>query len=111
MSSSSNFVVRADAVSTTTRPNGARARSQVKNLLGAFEHVIIDLKDVVLTPSFADEFLGVLLVELGEDQFRKSITIINVSSSSRPLLQTILHRRASKPRPVQSSHDLANVCG
>lgn len=111
MTSSSKFEVRTEVLDTTTRPNGALARIEVSRRLGVFECVVVDLNGVVLTPSFADEFLGVLLVELGEARFRKSIRIVNVADRSRPLLQTVLHRRASKPTPVQSPHGQARACG
>ena len=98
--SSSNFEVRIETPATTTRPNGVAARQKLKQVLSRAGSVVVDLNGVLLTPSFADEFLGVLLVELGEAEFRRVVKIVNVSADSRPLLQTILHRRASKPEPI-----------
>src|SRR3546814_3713375 len=60
------FNVRENSTSTATRPNGLAARQKLKALLGQSGPVIVDMGGVVLTPSFADEFLGVLLVELGD---------------------------------------------
>lgn len=110
MMSSSRFEVRVEVPSTTTRPNGAFARDKLKSLLVCNHSVIVDMKGVVLTPSFADEFLGVLLVEMGEVKFRSSVKIVNVSDRSRPLLQTVLHRRAAKPHPVLPPRELASTC-
>lgn len=105
---SSKFEVRTRVSNTTTRPNGAAAREKLRAALTAVDVVVVDMNDIVLTPSFADEFLGVLLVELGEDNFRRAVRIVNVSETSRPLLQTVLHRRASNPRtpqpPIQLAH-------
>src|SRR3546814_4096610 len=72
------FNVRENSTSTATRPNGLAARQKLKALLGQSGPVIVDMGGVVLTPSFADEFLGVLLVELGDASFRRSIQIVNV---------------------------------
>lgn len=96
---SSRFVVSVEAPHTATRPNGATAREKLRNWLAHGTPVVVDLEQIVLTPSFADEFLGVLLAELGEEQFRRSVVIENVSPAARPLLQTVLQRRMVNPRP------------
>lgn len=108
--SSSKFEVRIEMPATTTRPNGVAARSKLKQSLDEFGSVVVDLDGVLLTPSFADEFLGVLLVEMGEASFRRSVKIINVPTEARPLLQTVLHRRASKPEPILPPRDIASAC-
>lgn len=105
-SSNSRFEVRVLAPNTATRPNGLAAREQLKIELGNVDFVEVDLSDVVLTPSFADEFLGVLLVELGEITFRQKLRITNVPPMSRPLLQQILARRARKPNTDVAAHDM-----
>ena len=97
---SSNFVVRVEAPNTATRPNGATAREKLREVLRSVTPVVVDLEQVVLTPSFADEFLGVLLAELGEEEFRRSVVIKNVAAVSRPLLQTVFQRRIANPRPA-----------
>lgn len=94
---SSRFVVHDRIPHTATRPNGVFARGMLRGLMDESDIVEVDMSHVVLTPSFADEFLGVLLVEVGEAKFRRAIRIVNVSHTSRPLLQAVLHRRASKP--------------
>jgi len=100
---SSRFVVRQQSPSTATRPHGAAARAKLRSLLEQMDQVTVDMADIVLTPSFADEFLGVLLAELGEAKFRQVIRIENVSPSARPLLQTVLQRRSAPAHPVQRS--------
>lgn len=92
---SSRFEVRAQAPHTATRPNGICARAKLLDALRASDTVIVDMEGVVLTPSFADEFLGALLVEVGEEAFRRSVRIVNVPESARPLLSAVLRRRAS----------------
>lgn len=94
-----NFEVKTQIHDTTTRPNGESARKKLSAELARVDRVVVDMTDIVLTPSFADEFLGVLLVELGEDKFRRSVDIVNLSSAARLLLRTVLGRRAAKPEP------------
>lgn len=103
MTSSSRFVVQVEAPNTATRPNGANARARLRELLGKVDKVTVDMSGIVLTPSFADEFLGVLLIEIGESRFRESVRIENVSDSARPLLRTVLQRRADTSHPVQQA--------
>src|SRR3546814_16913123 len=91
------FNVRENSTSTATRPNGLAARQKLKALLGQSGPATVDMGGVVLTPSFADEFLGVLLVELGDASFRRSIQIVNVPKGSRDFLKQVLTRRALKP--------------
>src|SRR3546814_8690540 len=82
------FNVRENSTSTATRPNGLAARQKLKALLGQSGPVIVDMGGVVLTPSFADEFLGVLLVELGDASFRRSIQIRSEEHTSE--LQSLM---------------------
>jgi hypothetical protein len=102
---SSKFEVRVLAPNTATRPNGLSARAMLKQKLESVDQVQVDLEGVLLTPSFADEFLGVLLVELGEAAFRRQVKIINVPDTSRSLLQQVLVRRASKPNVDVGAHN------
>jgi len=94
-----NFEVRTRVPDTTTRPNGESARKKLSAELTKVDRVVVDMTDIVLTPSFADEFLGVLLVELGEETFRQRVDIVNLSNTARLLLRTVLGRRAAKPEP------------
>ncbi len=107
MMTSSRFEVRREAPNSTTRPNGVAARAKLRSCLDCNDQVIVDLSDVVLTPSFADEFLGVLVSELGAEQFRRTVQVINVSTGSRALLNTIFSRRLKKPDPNMDRHQYA----
>lgn len=103
MNSSANIVFRVrEMPSTATRPSGLAARVELKNLLALAEgHAVkVDFDGVVLTPSFADEFLGVLIVELGEEHFKRAVRLVNVPPQARALLQQILARRSSPRRYI-----------
>ncbi|WP_419403787.1 STAS-like domain-containing protein [Stenotrophomonas rhizophila] len=103
--SSDVFVVHDICPNTTTRPNGLVARRLLRSALRQPNAVTVDLQGVVLTPSFADEFLGVLLVELGEPAFRQAVKIVNVQGASRTLLQQVLARRAAHPFADVAAHN------
>ncbi|MBN4979714.1 STAS-like domain-containing protein [Stenotrophomonas maltophilia] len=103
--SSDMFKVRDMCTSTTTRPSGMAARRLLRSALHPPHPVTVDLEGVVLTPSFADEFLGVLLIELGEPAFRQAVRIVNVEGASKSLLQQILARRAARPFANVAAHN------
>ncbi|WP_429000284.1 STAS-like domain-containing protein [Stenotrophomonas rhizophila] len=105
LTSSSVFHVHEMCPNTTTRPNGMAARGMLRSALDMPRPITVDLEGVVLTPSFADEFLGVLLVELGEPEFRKALRIVNVEGASRTLLQQVLARRAARPFANVAAHN------
>ncbi|PSD26059.1 hypothetical protein C7E18_17165 [Stenotrophomonas maltophilia] len=103
--SSEMFAVGELFSSTATRPNGLAARQRLRDALRSSPVVTVDLQGVALTPSFADEFLGVLLVELGEGNFRRTVKIVNVEGSSRNLLRHVLASRAAYPYVDVSAHN------
>lgn len=102
---SSRFEVRVLVPHTATRPNGLSARELLKHDLARVDQVEVDLDGVLLTPSFADEFLGVLLAEIGEVAFRRRVRILNVPDTARSLLRQVLARRANKPNVDLQAHD------
>lgn len=105
MNTLSKFSVHDICQNTATRPNGYAARALLKGFIDRDCPVEVDVSGVVLTPSFADEFLGVLLVELGEERFRKCVKISNAEGSSKALLKQILNRRSAKPYLDIEAHD------
>jgi hypothetical protein len=109
-SNGNKFRVREVTPSTATRPNGLVARRSLLDCLQRQSSVVVDMTDVVLTPSFADEFLGVLLVEIGEERFRRDVKIVNVPETARPLLRQVLARRAAKPNVDVAAHNLRHSC-
>ena len=81
------------------REAGARARAYILVTLKTCPVVSINLRGTKLTPSFADECLGRLLDELGVEEFRQRIKVVEVPPLAAPLLHHVLSRRASqRPR-------------
>jgi len=79
----------------TTRPVGARARSVLLEMLEDNETIEIDFHGKSLTPSFADECIGQLAAELGFEDFRARVKMLNVSESSRPLIRHVVLTRCN----------------
>ncbi|MCM0151710.1 STAS-like domain-containing protein [Photobacterium galatheae] len=78
----------------STREGGAEARKYLLNCLNTENNIIIDLGNINLSPSFADECIGRLVEAIGLDQFRARVKLVNVSVSSRTLLKLVIYQRA-----------------
>jgi hypothetical protein len=94
MTSTSRIHIRQEFAPLSTRESGERARAAVEDVLHREPAVILDFAGAQPTPSFADELLGHLILRLGSDRFRAQVKLENVEDDVRPLLQTILYRRA-----------------
>jgi hypothetical protein len=82
----------------TTRPVGAKARDRLVSLLAEHETIEIDFHNKTLTPSFADECIGRLAARLGLSDFRERVKLVNLSSSSRPLVRHVILTRCNTPQ-------------
>jgi hypothetical protein len=77
-----------------TREVGERARGQVLELLQSGQDVQIDFKQSAkITPSFADEFVGKLVAEIGLEKFRSSVELVNVNPEVESLIHVAIARR------------------
>lgn len=66
-----------------TRGQGAPVRSKLHDLVASGARVEVDFEGVrTMTPSFADEALGRLMLELGADRFRESMVLRPRTASS-----------------------------
>jgi anti-anti-sigma regulatory factor len=82
-----------------TRSSGKQLRTKMINLLKAKPMYVIrlDWEGVTLiSSSFGDEFLGKLYLEIGEIEFKKRVSIINVSSLVQDLLNKAISERISQ---------------
>ena len=84
-----------------TRTAGASARELILNALKTHEAVRIDMTDMNLTPSFADECFGALKEDLGLEEFKRRVHLTNLSESASQLLSHVLSRRERKKLPSQ----------
>lgn len=78
-----------------TRASGAEARTMLLSELSRFGRVEVNLGFGTITPSFADECIGILAAQLGREQFKERVSIKNVSPQVRPLLLQVIQARLS----------------
>ena len=76
-----------------TRPEGIVARNFLMERLREFQIVEIDFSGVVMTPSFADEFIGRLAPILGKEEFERRVILSNVPNQLIPLLELVVTRQ------------------
>ncbi len=83
----------------TSRDQGRVARQWLKGLVEFHKQVLLGLDGVeVLTPSFADECFGKLLVEMGEEDFRNRLQITGGTPEVRKLINQVLRIRLQELR-------------
>jgi len=80
-----------------SRKLGAEIRTRLENYLRAaagLQFVVLDFKGVgVVSSSFADEVLGKLAASMGELEFRRRVSIDNVSATNRALIERAISLR------------------
>lgn len=85
-----------------TRRQGEVARGLLLQALEAYPkktRVTVSLAGVVMTPSFADECFGKLLLNLGEEQFRTRVRFVDVDGTTKTLLNAVLSKRSKEFTP------------
>ncbi len=86
------------ASGTGTRRSGLKLKTEVINLYKkAKKPIIIDFSEIgIVSSSFADEFIGKLVVELGFFQFQQIFTLSNMNSTVQTIVQKSLSQRMAK---------------
>ena len=104
-----------------TRSAGAKARAFISDTLKTVEVVTINMAGMNVSPSFADECFGLLAAELGIEEFKQRVRLINLPESARDLIAHVVYRRGapqqltrkklSIPIPPRNEflHDLAKA--
>ena len=93
-----------------TRPEGKAVRDNIKALIESGARVHISFTGVhAPSPSFIDEALGRLVLDLGEDQFRRRVLLIADSATEtvRRLTNKVLAHRIQQVRASQDSSEEA----
>lgn len=91
-----NLPLKNDIENGTSRHSGRIASAHIFSLLELHEVIEIDFKDITLTPSIADEVIGVLAEKLGKLAFKQRIKIKNASATEIALLKHVIARRLHK---------------
>ncbi|OXS89580.1 hypothetical protein PAP18089_01630 [Pandoraea apista] len=87
-----------------TRPNGVEARNFVLQTLKDYDSIELDFMGAHLSPSFADECVGILCQILGWEAFKTRIRLANVSDDSKSLIRHVVGRRRAQLDATPASH-------
>ncbi|MFZ2315832.1 MAG: STAS-like domain-containing protein [Gammaproteobacteria bacterium] len=80
----------------SSRNTAIQIREYIITLLDKYDVIEIDLSGTNLTPSVADEVIGVLAYKLNAELFKKKIKILNSSESQMALMKHVIARRLKK---------------
>ena len=82
-----------------TRQEGSQVRSRILNLLEKNEVIFVDFAGIeLITPSFADECLGMLAVRLGGDAFKARVRLRGAAKGTKHLIAVVLANRLMKTK-------------
>lgn len=92
------YKVRERAMGYGTRPSGQRVRNEIINIYKETKKVVIvDFDEIALiSSSFADEFLGKLVVEFGFFGFNNIIKLKNMSKIVQDIVQRSVSQRMAE---------------
>ncbi|WP_198034216.1 STAS-like domain-containing protein [Acidihalobacter ferrooxydans] len=79
----------------STRAMGALVREKLLLDLSRHDKVVLDMGDIQMSPSFADECFGFLIVDLGLDTIRHRLSFVGADRQAKILLQHVMLRRSS----------------
>ncbi|MDN7125057.1 STAS-like domain-containing protein [Pseudidiomarina sp. 1APP75-32.1] len=80
----------------SSRECGAAARVQLVQAMQASDSkVVLDFNLKSMSPSFADECLGILVKSVGLNVFKTRIELKNVTPSTKALIKHVIHKRLS----------------
>jgi hypothetical protein len=97
------FELKSCGVNLLTRDQGARVRSRIAEIPFTVESpLVVEFSGVeAITPSFIDELLGRMLVEMGAKRFRDVIRLRGATDTVQRLVNRVLSYRSG---PRQRSH-------
>src|SRR5690349_2335936 len=91
-----------------TRPVAAQKRAELLLALSRGESVSINFDEITrVTPSFVDELLGKLVMEIGLEEFSKRIVLSGVTEPISNLISTVLAGRAKQAHGTQAASAFA----
>lgn len=92
-----------------TRSAGAQARTVILELLDKSDIVQIDMIGMNLSPSFADEFFGLLAQQIGIDEYRRRIRLTNLSDAAHALIRHVVYRRTADKQTTPTGLQIPNT--
>lgn len=82
--------------SNRSREAGEKARKVLERLLEENEYLVLDLENQPFSPSFVDSTIAVLAAQMGLEDFKRRVRIINVEPSTRALIKHTISVRCDK---------------
>jgi len=79
-----------------TRVQGVVARNKIKQLIQEHGMIELDFEDANLSPSFADEAIGILVQDIGIKCFKETVKLSNASKTSQSLIKHVISQRLQK---------------
>lgn len=80
----------------SNRESGIQLRQEILEALSHADKVIIDFADHDVSPSFADEAIGLLAAEVGLRAFKRKVQLKNVPEASRVLVRHVIQHRIAR---------------
>jgi hypothetical protein len=79
------------------RDVGEKTRKKIKQLIEKHQNIVIDMENKSsLSPSFVDEAIVMLVIELGKQDFSRQVKLINLNRGIKSLMNSILHDKMQK---------------
>lgn len=79
--------------SLSTREFGAEVRQCILEKLELGENLVLDFGKQNVSPSFADECIGLIVQDLGFERVKKNIKLINLSDSAKSIIKHVISKR------------------
>lgn len=83
----------------SNRENGRKVREKILNLAQQSGQITIDMENIsTVTPSFLEEAIVKLVVELGKDQFKQTIELVNLNDALREMMNIMLAKQLKRQK-------------
>lgn len=88
----------------SSRQAGALARARFLSLLKPSENLlVVDFECNNVSPSFADESIGLVAQQLGINEFKERVKIINASVQTKAILKHVITNRVANNKESENS--------
>lgn len=79
------------------RDVGKKIREKIKLLIEENEKIEIDMENKTnISPSFLEEAIVLLVIDLGKENFKNKISLININLSIKTLMNNMLSKRIKR---------------
>lgn len=96
-----NFFRLTEISSSTlsNRENGRKVREKILKLVRQSGQITIDMENIsTVTPSFLEEAIVKLVVELGKDRFKQTVELVNLNDAIREMMNIMLSNQLKRQK-------------